>query len=78
MIYIIVLILVLYVIDIFIHLKIYGKKKIEEPEEQQQQALIDYTCFICQKKFSSCNIYNNNRALCSEDCKRQYVKGGFK
>jgi hypothetical protein len=78
MIYIIVLILVLYAIDITLHLKVYSKKKEVEHEEEQQQEINDYTCFICQKEFSSNIIYNKNRALCSEDCKRQYVKGGFK
>ena len=80
MIYIIVVIVFLYIIDIVLHLKVYGKKR-EEPEELKEvenEVENEYTCFICQKKFLSCIIYNKNRALCGEDCKRLYLKGGFK
>ncbi|MFA5230599.1 MAG: hypothetical protein WC422_04450 [Candidatus Paceibacterota bacterium] len=80
MIYIIVVIVFLYIIDIILHLKVYGKKR-EEPEEVKEvenEVENEYTCFICQKKFLSCINYNKNRALCGEDCKRLYLKGGFK
>lgn len=82
MIYIILLLLVLYIVDVYLHLKVYGKYTSKEIEDKQEIEIEseyqEYTCFICKKTFSSCIIYNKNRALCGEDCKRLYVNGGFK
>lgn len=75
------LILIFLAIDIYLNIKTLKKlnKSYIKPEaEIEDRQENDYICFICQKEFSSNIIYNKNRALCSEDCKRQYVKGGFK
>lgn len=76
------LILIFLAIDIYLNIKTLNKlnKYHIKPEAQieiEDKQEYDYTCFICQKEFISINVYNKNRALCSEDCKRKYISGGF-
>jgi hypothetical protein len=75
------LILLFLAIDIYLNIKTLKKlnKSYIKPEaEIEVKQENDYTCFICQKEFTSINSYNKNRALCSEDCKRKYINGGFR
>ena len=68
------LIIILFIIDIILHIKVYSKKE----NLQQGQDMKEYTCFICQKKFMSTDYFRPNRAICSDECKNKFLKVGFK
>lgn len=68
------LIIILFIIDIILHIKVYSKKE----NLQQTQEMKEYTCFICQEKFMSADDFRPTRAICSDECKNEFLKVGFK